>query len=86
MILKFSPGDRIVLARVSEPMGDYGINTHDYGRHGVVVAHRYDVSTNKATKYCVLLEGANRRPLQFDGRPYTWNVTEDQLDWEEGPW
>lgn len=79
------PGDRIVLARLSASQDLYGISKDDYGKYGAVVSFREDISTRQVLKYAVLLDNSVRSKTIL-GRLYTWNVTADQLDAEQGPW
>lgn len=81
-------GDRVILARLSYTENYYGISEEDFGRSGVVVGQRDDLSSCRPLKYAVLLDSSALRRSKTDhqGRLYTWNVTADQLDEEDGPW
>lgn len=68
----FSRGDRVVLARHSKSKGDFGISAYDYGLHGRI---EDQIKASSDIYYNILIDGGRR-----------WNVTEDQLDGEEGPW
>lgn len=69
---KFQIGDRVILARHSKRRGDFGITSSDYGKCGYVNTVKW-------------MDDAPYYSMRLD-RGRLWNVTEDQLDREEGPW
>lgn len=83
---EWRPGDRVVLARLSVSQDFYGISEDDYGKAGTVVSFRDDISVHCVNKYAVLLDKGARSKTCPRGCLYTWNITADQLDAEEGPW